>query len=492
MGKEKSKSPFKKFLKENPKYGEPKKRGIVLETINWDQMYITDIINGNGFDVTEGIYSKRGTEKNMNGLQSPRFGADWSDEKGYDNKYSCECGYLNGIIYNGETCPKCKTKIDVRKVQLNITAWISLHNYYIIHPIYYRKLESMLSKAKLEEIIKRPEAIDKFGDLVYDESKPYAGIGIMGFKEKFDDIMESVYSKKGFKKIELYKDIMNNKEKVFVSHIPLYSSVARPTINKDGKYTYNTIDKIYSPIFSMSKLLKNYEPGQIIVRRNRHMEISDILYQIQEDLMEAWEIICEDIAHKEGIIKRDILGGMINYSARTVIIPDPTLRSDEIRMNYHAVLELYKYDIIAQLARISKISVYDAKYEWFTARLKFNPRIYAIMNDIIKYKNKMIINRPPTINVGSLLCVKIVSITCDEDGDYTMSIPISILDPMNADFDGDMLINIRLVEDEIEEAYWRGFNPRKNLYISNNDGMFNGEMMLNKEQLVGLYEFANI
>ena len=60
---------------------------------------------------------------------------------------------------------------------------------------------------------------------------------------------------------------------------------------------------------------------------------------------------------------------------------------------------------------MADISENEAYEQWFKARIQYNPKIYEIMNYILKKnKPKVIINRNPTINYGSLLCVKIKSI----------------------------------------------------------------------------------
>ena len=95
-------------------------------------------------------------------------------------------------------------------------------------------------------------------------------------------------------------------------------------------------------------------------------------------------------------IKSEILGGMINFSSRDVIVPDPTLKSDEIRLNYFAMLELFKYEIIACLVNIGNITESEAHDQWFKARIEYSPKIYEVMNYILKtHKPKIIINRNP-------------------------------------------------------------------------------------------------
>jgi DNA-directed RNA polymerase beta' subunit len=209
--------------------------------------------------------------------------------------------------------------------------------------------------------------------------------------------------------------------------------------------------------------------------------------------MELWSLIFEQIDQKDGHIKSEILGGMINFSSRCVIIPDATLKSDEVRLSYMCFLELFKYEIIACLVKMANITENDAYEQWFKARIKYSPKIYEVMNYILKKrKPKILINRNPTINYGSLLCVKVKSVKNEYSEDYTMSLPVQILPVLNADFDGDILNIVSLKIKKLEKAYNKVFNPKFNMYISRNDGLFNNDFNLYKDQLIGLYEFNNI
>ena len=52
-------------------------------------------------------------------------------------------------------------------------------------------------------------------------------------------------------------------------------------------------------------------------------------------------------------------------------------------------------------------------------------------------------------------------------------------------FDGDILNIVSLKSKELEKAFDKYFNPRKNMYISRNDGLFNSDFNLFKDQLIG-------
>ena len=58
-------------------------------------------------------------------------------------------------------------------------------------------------------------------------------------------------------------------------------------------------------------------------------------------------------------------------------------------------------------------------------------------------------------------------------------------------FDGDILNIISLKNKKMSKKYSATLSPRKSMIISRNDGMFNNDFNLLKDQSIGLYQFNN-
>lgn len=67
---------------------------------------------------------------------------------------------------------------------------------------------------------------------------------------------------------------------------------------------------------------------------------------------------------------------------------------------------------------------------------------------------------------------------------YCMSIPLQVLVPLAADFDGDVLNIMHIINDVFLERTREVFNPRNAMYISRNDGMLNNSVLPQKDTLV--------
>lgn len=92
----------------------------------------------------------------------------------------------------------------------------------------------------------------------------------------------------------------------------------------------------------------------------------------------------------------------------------------------------------------------------------------------------VLINRNPTIGYGSIIQMFVIGI----NNTYTMSIPLQCLNGLKADFDGDTLNILYIINKELFEHSFRVFNPRNCMYISKNDGLFNNDANHSKDTLI--------
>ena len=87
--------------------------------------------------------------------------------------------------------------------------------------------------------------------------------------------------------------------------------------------------------------------------------------------------------------------------------------------------------------------------------------------------------------------MKVVGITENYDN-MTMSLPVQILDKLNADFDGDNLNIYSLKTNDLKRKFDRILNPAKSMFISRNNGLLDPQNFLKKDQMIGLHQFCAI
>ena len=469
------------------------KKVVASDWADWDTMFYDDLANGEGFLVTEKstIKADGTTHITMGGTESPLFGTSYGDENDVITKWRCKCGEFKGLQWAGEICPKCGYEVKARDIDIKKTAWISIAPHYIIHPYWYQILMNLLGtkgtgKAKesvFHNITHVVERVDKNGNRFkvipgdgVEILSPYTAIGIDGFLEKFDEIMDYFIAEKPTRADELMT-VKENKMLIFCQHIPVYSPILRPKSVTADTYYYNEIDRYIAPMYSLSEALKHSNP----------IEHAGFQESIQEKANAIWEYNFELINGKPGFIRHQLVAGGMDYTSRQVIIPDPTLQINELDIPYQTGRILFKYRIIWRVMQQMSISLEKAYYMWKNS-FRFDPFIHSIMMQIIAEESpRIMLHRNPTLNMYSLLRMKIRKVRTEER-QLTLAVPLFVLDGMNADFDGDILNNIALVMDEFSDMF-RKYDPLERYISSKIDGRIDKKYAISKGALIDLYYF---
>lgn len=407
------------------------KQIVRVKKVSWDILFYKDIIDNEGFIISEPAQVKidKDKKKSLYGPQSPLYGTTYEDENAFMERYRCECGSFIGLQFEGETCPICGTKVESKGNDIKYTGWICTgeENKFIV-PYWYNKLKKTIGKKVFPDIITCKQRVDTDGhrsryepDENTEPLSPYSGIGIEEFMFQYENILTYFQSVKKDKYDDL-DYLKENKSKVFACHIPIYSTLLRPQSITSDTFYYNSIDRDINTLFNLSRNIKDCN----------EIEKPFILQRMQERLNNMFEYNFDLLNGKEGFIRDKLLGGSLNFSSRNVIIPDPTLRDGEIDISYQTFRILFKYHIINYLMSINDIQLAKA-YDIWKRSYKFDSHVYEIMSYIIKKENpRILINRNPTLNFYSILLMKIRKVKRD-DKDFTLSVPLSILNGLNAD-----------------------------------------------------------
>lgn len=105
-----------------------------------------------------------------------------------------------------------------------------------------------------------------------------------------------------------------------------------------------------------------------------------------------WALNFSLIDSKHGWIRANVLGGEFNFSGRSVIVLDPTLKIDEVDIPYKAFIEQYKGSIIKRIIRDKGWTITKAT-NYLASKFNGSKYIYKIMDQIIEEENCHIILR---------------------------------------------------------------------------------------------------
>ena len=214
-------------------------------------------------------------------------------------------------------CPHCGYPVEYVDIDMRITGWIVLERDYIIQPLFFKKIQSIIGSKNFLNILKLKDDREKVPNIKYD------GIGIVEFMERFDEVM-NYYIKKKPAKINQFLYIMSHKDQVFVHCIPVYSSHLRPFVIRAEEIKYSDEDKIFKRLYSNSVLLNDrYELSRKLVSAEKRPESErkkktieslrkeNILFAMQTDLNTLWELSFDTIKKKTGQIRDKVLGGRL-------------------------------------------------------------------------------------------------------------------------------------------------------------------------------------
>lgn len=181
----------------------------------------------------------------------------------------------------------------------------------------------------------------------------------------------------------------------------------------------------------------------------------------------------ERLCGKDGLIRSNLMGKRGNFSARTVIGPDPTLRLNEMALpidiaktlSYNERVTRYNIGELQQLVWEGKVNMIDKKDDNDHHTLSKTRRIYCeialksqlrdtvckldigdIVHRQLRNGDYVLLNRQPTLHKGSMLAKRIVLRPA-----RTIRMNLATTGSFNADFDGDEM-NIFVPQSEPSRA----------------------------------------
>jgi hypothetical protein len=354
-------------------------------------------------------------------------------------EYKCSCGNLHGQFLVNTICPKCETPVAETKSIVSNMGWIDLGEYKVFTPVFFPILETFVGKTNLSKYTNFECTIDINGNPIYpvctdtDEPLPQLiGRGVKSVCENLELILET-YKPLRQNYIEHYNLLKKNMSKVLTSKIPVFSHRLRPAVFLGGELIFEKVNTVYVQLVTCNNSLQSLGADK------SELTVNEFINKIHDLTTCIHAHVLGTISGKEGYIRNSLLGSRLNFSMRCVIVPvEPGRPINEVDIPYLGALELFKLHIINKLVALKTMTISEATTRWKNAFTKFDNFVYEIMNTFLEESKggvKCLLNRNPTIALGSILCVNIGIIKKDIN-DYTMSISNNVLSFLSGDYDG--------------------------------------------------------
>ena len=413
--------------------------------------------------------------------------------------YPVEDGVMDpglGVIDPGMTCQTCGGKIRECKGHFGL---ITLSRP-VVHVLYAKKVRNLLrftnvhddgsvscllkdedkSLRKSNRMTEDPETGEEVSDI--DFEKPYTyyqddeKITPQEIKKWFKQIPDEMAAKLGVEGCR--------PEDLILTHIPVPPVTMRPSITLEtGERSEDDITHKLVDVIRINKRLQNNieieAPDFIIDDLHELLQyhVATLFYNDMTSVPPArhrsgrsLKSLIERVQGKQGRFRQNLIGKRVNFSARTVITPDPQIGINEVGVPYVVAKKLTVPEKVTERN-------YDEAMQWIEngpdthpgANYVFQPdgnrrrltdeNVEEIKEAIepgsgwkverhIKDEDTVLFNRQPSLHRMSIMAHKVRVLPY-----RTFRLNLNVCAPYNADFDGDeMNLHVPQTEEARAEA----------------------------------------
>ena len=299
---------------------------------------------------------------------------------------------------------------------------------------------------------------------------------------------------KAEKRLSLVRAFQNagiRPEWMFLTTIPVIPPGIRPMVALEGgRYAASDVNDRYRRVINRNNRLKKLmEIGapDVILRNEKRIlqEAVDALIDnsarhgqdavMSQSQKRQLKSLSDNLKGKQGLLRGNLLGKRVDYSARSVIVIGPSLLLNECGLPKHMALELFKPFII------SKILERELAFNIRGANKLIEdsvPEVWAILEECIEGKY-VLLNRAPTLHRLGIQAFNPKLI----EGNAIQLHPL-VCQAFNADFDGDqMAVHLPLSVLAQEEARTLMAANRNLLKPGSGDSIVNPRM----DMVLGTY-----
>lgn len=211
-----------------------------------------------------------------------------------------------------------------------------------------------------------------------------------------------------------------------------YPNVNRP----DGEYKDN-LHKFYIRYFNQVKKINSYlnETEMDVENDTKYNEMNSDMQKIKGDIVneikERWK------GGKNGRWRQDICGKRCNFTARSVLSPNPNLKLTQVGLPLAWKTKLTLQEIFGPGANETYISIVEDNGKMFHTKYR-KPQIGDRVLRELKDNELVLVNRQPTLRDSNFVAMEIVWITQN-----TVQMHPGLFSMFDADCDGDE-VNIHI------------------------------------------------
>lgn len=394
----------------------------------------------------------------------------------YSNEPQCECGTTTGGYNKGVVCPVCRQPVTelfskelMPRVWLRNPAGVSL----LINPLMWTMLskEFTISGFNVIEWLCNTDYVPP-GSVPADVLEQIRLLGIQRgynyFVDNFDHVLPALWSIGVFAKKKdpnLAKLIADQREAIFSEYLPLPN---KAMLIREDTNVGPFIDRMLRSIIDAIQMIRSIDTNtaQFSLRQRENRTVKTIV-QLAAFYFDSYHQV---FAKKAGLIRRNIAGQRCFWSARAVITSNTKPHVyDELELPWGQAVTLLTVHLKNKLMRLG-FNPNEAAAFLYHHTSEYNALLDSLMQMIIEETPNQrglycIFVRNPSLSRGSTQRFRITKIKTDPN-DQTISLPILSVKAFNADFDGDQM-SLMLMLDNFMADQIEALAPHKNILDPN-------------------------
>jgi len=417
---------------------------------------------------------------------------------GPNKDWECFCGKYKSMRYKGVICDRCGVEVTHSEVRRQRMGHIELVTP-VSHIWYFKRVPSPMalmldiSVRDLERVlyyegyivihpgnlpVKKKEVINEEEYRALKEK--YGGgfeVGMGGeaikkllkeinLSEEVENLRlemeeETSYQKrrKIVRRLEILEAFLksgNKPEWMILDVIPVIPPELRPMVQLDGgRFATSDLNDLYRRVINRNNRLERLialKAPEIIIRNEKRMmqEAVDAVFDngrrgrpVRGTGNRPLKSLSDMLKGKQGRFRQNLLGKRVDYSGRSVIVVDPTLKLHQCGLPKRMALELFKPFIMHRLVAD------DLAHNIKSAKRmveRESQEVWDVLEEVTS-QHPVLLNRAPTLHRAGIQAFMPVLV----EGDAIKIHPL-VCAAFNADFDGDqMAVHIPLsIESQIE------------------------------------------
>lgn len=219
--------------------------------------------------------------------------------------------------------------------------------------------------------------------------------------------------------------------------------IARPPVYEGGSIHHDKLTRMYVAIVRKVQDLTNGKPG---AANEVYNALKQLIFKTDGKKMGMHDFlsIVERIQGKQALLRGLLMGKRVNYCARTVAGPDPSLKYGQLRVpeSWAPVItkpiKVTDFNIremtrLLEAGKITHITVKKTGLRKFCqGSLRYRLQRGDIVERWLQNGDRVVNNRQPTLHRQSMMAYEVVL-----GYQLTIGLHLSYTTPMNCDFDGD-------------------------------------------------------